>query len=136
MVAPPAQPHADDASPAVAAVPQAARVAVAVVYVANGIWFSDWVPRIPAVRDRLDPSTGVLGAALMFPTVGAILAMPATGWLIARDGSRRITVLAAVAYGTALPLSGFAPTLPALALTLALFLLGVGNVALDVAMNA
>ncbi len=103
MAVPPVQPRANDVPPTVAALPHTARIAVAVMFFANGFGFSNWVPRIPAVRDRLDLSVGVLGAALLFPAVGAILAMPVSAWLIAHGGSRRITVLAAVAYGAALP---------------------------------
>ncbi len=111
-----------------------ARIALTVIFFANGFGLSSWFPRIPDVRDRLDLSNGVLGLALLCPAIGAMLAMPITGWLIARLGSHRITTLAAFAYCLALPLPALSPSLAVLAA--ALLLIGVGNGALDVAMNA
>lgn len=111
-----------------------ARIALTVIFFANGFGLSSWFPRIPDVRNRLDLSDGVLGLALLCPAIGAMLAMPLTGWLIGRLGSRRVTTLTALAYCLALPLPALSPSLAVLAV--ALFLIGVGNGALDVSMNA
>jgi MFS family permease len=125
------------ASPAPAAPPRAlrhARVAVAVVFFLDGMGFGNWVVRIPAVRERLGLGEGALGLALLGVAVGALIAMPLAGRLVGRRGSRPVTRVAAVAFAAALALPALMPTLPLL--TLALVLLGAGNGALGVAMNA
>src|SRR5215207_719333 len=125
------------ASPAPAAPPRAlrhARVAVAVVFFLDGMGFGNWVVRIPAVRERLGLGEGALGLALLGVAVGALIAMPLAGRLVGRRGSRPVTRVAAVAFAASLALPALMPTLPLL--TLALVLLGAGNGALGVAMNA
>lgn len=115
-------------------VPKAARGAVATVFFISGAGFANWVARIPVVQQKLGLSNGALGVALLGTAVGGVLAMPATGWLAARVGSRPVTKLAAIAYCMALPLPALAPNLPLL--TCALVVLGAVYGALDVAMNA
>lgn len=115
-------------------VPRVARVAVATMFFVNGAVLANWVPRIPVVQQKLGLSPGALGVALLGMAIGAVLAMPVTGWLVARVGSRPVTTVAAVAYCAALPLPAVAPTLPLL--LLALVALGACNGAMDVAMNA
>ena len=114
--------------------PRAARWAVTAYFLVPGVVFGSWVARIPAVKRSLDLSDGELGIALLGIAAGALLAMPATGWLIARWGSRRITIMAGIAICAALVLPPWATGLLPLMLTLAL--LGAANGSLDIAMNA
>ena len=113
---------------------RAARRAVTVIFLLNGLLFGAWATRIPAVKDGLDLSEGRLGVALALIAVGALSAMPVSGWMSARHGSRWTTRLTAVAFCLATPLPAFAPTYPTL--LLACFVLGASGGALDVAMNA
>ena len=113
--------------------PRAARRAVMSVFAVNGMALGNWFPRIPAVQEDLGLGEGELGIALLGPAVGAIGAMLAVGWLIARFGSRRVTRFSAVALAASLPLPALAPNLALL--TLALVVVGAGNGALDVSMN-
>lgn len=115
-------------------VPRSARLAVAVVFFVSGAGIANWVARIPAIQQKLGLSNSALGVALLGTAVGSLLAMPTTGWLIARVGSRPVTKLAALAYCMALPLPTLAPNLPLL--TSALMVVGALFGALDVAMNA
>lgn len=114
--------------------PRAARRAVMAVFFINGIALGNWFPRIPAVQRELGLSDGLLGLALLGTAAGALVAMPTTGWLIARRGSRAVTTAAALALCAALPLPARAPDLAWLIAALAL--LGAANGVLDVAMNA
>jgi len=107
---------------------------VAVVFFVSGAGIANWVARIPAIQQKLGLSNSALGVALLGTAVGSLLAMPTTGWLIARVGSRPVTKLAALAYCMALPLPTLAPNLPLL--TSALMVVGALFGALDVAMNA
>lgn len=114
--------------------PRAARVAVSLMFFANGVLLASWASRIPTVQQHLALNPGALGIALWGLAVGALAAFPVTGWLITRLGSRKTTTLAACTCCVALVLPALAPNLPLLWLALAL--LGAGNSAMDVAMNA
>ncbi|BBL79525.1 MFS transporter [Rubrobacter xylanophilus] len=104
------------------------------VFFLNGVLVASWFVRIPAVQERLDLGEGLLGVALLGSAAGALAAMPATGWLISRLGSRPVVLGAGLCLCAALLLPALAPNL--LALTLSLAALGASNGALDVSMNA
>src|SRR5215210_3755392 len=113
---------------------RAARRAVTVIFLLNGALIGSWAARIPAVKERLDLGEAELGVALGLVALGALVAMPVSGWLSARVGSRRTTRLAFVAFCAFVALPSLAPSF-GLLLPAAL-LLGAGNGSLDVAMNA
>ena len=96
--------------------------------------FASWASRIPALSDRVGADPGVLGLALLAPAVGAVLAMPLVGRLLPARSSRAFCRAAIAGLMVAILLPGLAPSVPALAATL--FLVGVANSTLDLAMNA
>ncbi|GAA2037505.1 MFS transporter [Pseudokineococcus marinus] len=107
-----------------------------VAFIGSGFAFASWASRIPQVRDRLDLSTAALGLVLLAIAAGSVLALPASGPVIARIGSRRMVAVMAVLLGSALVVASggvLAGALPLL--VLGLFLLGLANGAWDVAMN-
>ncbi len=110
-----------------------ARLAVVVAFLVSGAAFANWAARIPAVKDDVGLSTGELGIALLGPAIGSLVSMPLAGVLMVRHGSRVVTRVTLVLFCAVLPLPALARSLPAL--LAALVLLGVGNGALDVAMN-
>jgi len=112
---------------------RAARVAVAVVFFLNGFGFSNWVVRIPAVRDHLGLDKGTLGLALLGASVGSLISMPLVGGLAARFGSRPVVGVMAAGFCVVLALPGFAGGAAALALSLVV--VGVFMGGLDVSMN-
>jgi MFS family permease len=114
--------------------PSRARFAVTSLFLAHGFVFGTWVARIPAVQGELDLGEGELGAALLCLTLGAVLAMPVAGWIVAREGSRATARQAVVLFAGLLPGLALAPSLVLLALALLLF--GAAAGALDIAMNA
>ncbi|HKG94476.1 MAG TPA: MFS transporter [Gemmatimonadaceae bacterium] len=111
-----------------------ARAAVSAIFFLTGAGTANWAVRIPAVQERLALSEGALGVALLGVSVGALVAMPVAGRLVARRGSRPVTWAAAAAFAAALALPPLAPSLTTLALSLVV--LGLTNGMLDVAMNA
>ena len=62
----------------------------AVLGVANGVWLA----RIPAVKQDLHLTDGVLGLALLAAPAGLVVVVPFTGRIVHRAGSRRPTVIA------------------------------------------
>ena len=111
-----------------------ARAAIYLTFFTCGLLVAAWVARIPAVKQHLGLSAGELGLVLAGAPAGLVLAMPLTGWLIARWGSRPILGGAALGNCAALPLLALAPS--GWTLALALFVFGFTNAAMDIAMNA
>lgn len=114
--------------------PLRSRCAVATVFFVNGVVIASWVPHVPAVKLRHGLGDGALGLVLLSLAAGAVLALPAAGWMVGRFGSRRMTALAGIALSVALPLPVLSPTVPLLCVALAL--LGASTGTLDVSMNA
>jgi MFS family permease len=108
--------------------------AVAALFFVNGATFSNWLPRIPEIRDQLGLGNAGLGATLLGGGLGGIIGALIVGKLIDRLGSRRLLTLVATALSIGMPLIAFAPT--AVVLLLLLTTLGVLDVCNDVAMNA
>ncbi len=109
-------------------------MAVAVLFFVNGMTFSNWLPRIPEVRDQLGLGNAGLGATLLGGGLGGIVGSLLVARASERLGSKRLLVVAASALAIGLPLIGFAPS--AIVLLLVLTALGMLDVFNDVAMNA
>ena len=45
--------------------PRAARLAISVVFLVNGVTFASWMPRLPEIQDRLGISDAALGITLV-----------------------------------------------------------------------
>ncbi|MCU0420887.1 MAG: MFS transporter [Cyclobacteriaceae bacterium] len=112
----------------------AARLAVKTIFFLNGFVHANYYSRLPRIQDQFSIHDGTIGLVLLSSSIGALLAMPFTGWLIIRNGSRRVTLTGALLYCLLVPLIPMAPSLPLLVIVF--FLLGVFSGMLDVAMNA
>ncbi len=119
--------------------PRAARTAswaVFGVFAINGLVFASWMSRLPAIRDALGLTPGQIGLLLLVGSAGSIVALPLTGSVVQRLGSRRTTRMAALlsASGyTAAALAVGAGITPLVALFL--FLATMGIASWDVSMN-
>jgi len=113
--------------------PRSTRGAILAMFFVNGAGLATWLSMIPAVQQRLALTSGQLGVALLGLALGAVVAMPVTGWVVGHAGGRRVGTLSAVAYCATLAILPQAPTLPLLAATLLVF--GAASGVLDVAMN-
>ncbi|HNP77426.1 MAG: MFS transporter [Cyclobacteriaceae bacterium] len=110
------------------------RLAVKIIFFLNGFVHANYFSRLPRIQDQFAINDGILGLVLLSSSIGALFAMPFTGWLIIRNGSRRITIFSAFAYCA---LIVFIPKMPVLAgLVILFFLLGITSGMLDVAMNS
>ena len=108
--------------------------AVGLAFFFAGAAMASWFSRVPAVKEHLALGAGGMGVMLAFVAVGSIVAMPLTGFLIARLGGKRVLRAAEWAMCAALILPAIAPG--RLTLAAALTLLGAAHGLLDVAMNA
>lgn len=114
-----------------------ARTAVFVVFALNGAAFSNWMARVPAVRDALHFTPGQIGLLLLAVSGASVGAMPLTGMVVNRIGPRATVMAGAVVMTVGLAVAGIGAqalaSVPVVAV--GLFLLGVGNSNWDVAMN-
>jgi predicted MFS family arabinose efflux permease len=104
------------------------------VFLVCGVATATWAPMVPFAKSRLALDEARLGLILLMLGGGAMVAMPLTGFLVRRVGSRVVMLAGGFAALAMLPLLATAPS--ATALTLALFAFGAFAGALDVAMNA
>ena len=111
-----------------------ARVAVAVLFAANGATLAGAVTRYPDIKATLELSNTQLGIAVGTYWVGALLVGAATGALVVRWGSARVAWVATVVAGVTLLATGASPTW--LLLCAALFTAGCADAVADVAENA
>lgn len=110
------------------------RIAVKVAFFLNGFIYSNWGARLPRIQELYNADDGKIAVVLFAMSLGAVAAMPFTGWVIIRHGSRIITLVALILYCIFVPLIPLMPAFPAL---LILFLtMGISTGMLDVAMNA
>lgn len=113
------------------------RNALFVIFFVNGVGFSSWLARVPAIRDGLEISTGEVAALLFTGAVGAVVGLIFSSHLIAWLGQRTTIVvfgliglvgLAAIGLNSSVTQSY---TLTIVSIVLA----GAGNGIADVAMN-
>lgn len=110
------------------------RSAVNAIFFINGFLHANLASRYPRVQDIYTLDNGSLGIVLLSSSIGAVLAMPFTGWLVTRNGSRRIGIFSVFSYAVFFPLVTLVPGMAGL---MALFfMMGVTAGMLDVSMNA
>lgn len=110
------------------------RIAVNIAFFINGFIYANWVSRLPRIQELFGADNQAIGFVLLAMSLGAVTAMPFTGWAIIRNGSRKITLVSLVLYSAVVPLIPFMPGW-AVAMTL-YFCMGIVTGMLDVAMNA
>lgn len=110
------------------------RFVVGAVFVVHGAVSGTWTGRIPWVQEHIHASLGVLGAAMVAGTVGALVAMPRAGAVIGRFGHRSGLRLLLCLWTACLALPALMPN--AALLAVALFFYGGTAGMADVAMNA
>ncbi|ACQ81424.1 major facilitator superfamily MFS_1 [Beutenbergia cavernae DSM 12333] len=106
------------------------------LFALNGITFSSWLARLPAVRDALALTEAEIGGVLLFGAAGALVTVPFAGALCLRIGSAWAIRLGGIAFAVAYLLIGLGPALrsvPVLAAGLAVS--GVAFAILNVPLN-
>ena len=116
------------------ATPAQARWAVTTLFFLHGLLIGAWVPHIPLAKERLDVGPAVFGLALLALAGGAVCGMPATGALINRFGSARMSAVTGVLFCLTFFGPILAPTLPVF--VACVFVMGIMIGSMDVSMNA
>lgn len=110
-----------------------AKLSTHLAFFATGFGLASWAPLIPFVKERAGLNDAQLGLLLLCLGIGSVIAMPLTGWLSARYGSKPMIIIGGLGFGLLFPFLVISHEPWALAATL----LGLGACAgtLDVSMN-
>jgi fucose permease len=104
-------------------------------FISTGFAFASWAARIPQVRDRLDLDPSGLGLVLLAIAGGSVLALPLSGPVVSRYGSRRTVTAMSLLAGVGLVVVAFGYRAGVAPVVAGLFMFGVGTGSWDVAMN-
>jgi len=74
------------------------RAAVGSLFFIQGLSFASWASRIPTIQQKLELNETQLGFVLLALPVGLLTSLPISGFLVSKLGSRKIVLIASVAY--------------------------------------
>lgn len=109
------------------------RLAVSLLFLMNGFMVGAWAPKIPEFAEWLHLNKTELGLMILLLGVGSLTFMPIAGIVMARTGSRPVTLGFALLMLPSLLFLTFAPTIPLAAI--AIFWFGGAMGAMDASMN-
>ncbi|MCB0642417.1 MAG: MFS transporter [Phaeodactylibacter sp.] len=110
------------------------RWAVNLFFGVNGFLYTNYISRLPEIQAIYGLDNGAIGMVLLATAIGALIAMPFTGWLIVGNGSRKVTAVAGLLFSIGVALIGWMPN--ALVLGGFFFFMGLATGTMDVSMNA
>lgn len=110
-----------------------ARLACAYFFLCPGLAYGTFTARLPALRDQAGIDEAQIGLLLLCFGAASLVGLAASGWCIARYGSRLILSIGVIALMIAMPLCGLGGDAASIAIPLAFAGLGTGLA--DVAMN-
>lgn len=110
------------------------RPSISIYFYILGFIFSSWASRIPQVKDKFHLNEAELGGVLFMLPLGALAALPFSGWLVHRLSSRIMSIASALIYTILLYSIAIADTV--FALSFILFGFGmIGNFG-NISMNS
>ncbi len=109
------------------------RLSVTIFFFVNGFLHANVMARIPEFKASLQITNTQLGSFLFSMSLGALLAMPATGWLAVKYGSHKVTKIIGLLFCMAIPLLFLFQN--HLYIALCFLVLGMCTGGMDVAMN-
>ena len=112
---------------------KAIRIRISLLFFFFGFTFASWASRIPAIQQQLHLSDSGLGAVLLSMPVGSFLALPFSGYLSSKFGSRKITIISTFIYALLLAAIGFSQN--TFQITIYLFLFGAAGNIVNIAIN-
>lgn len=112
---------------------RAKRWAIFALFLLNGVGLASWASHVPYIKEKFALSEAVLGMALLAVAAGSVSALLLGGQLVARLGSRAVTIGGAFGFCVALSLLLVVPVFALLFPVLAFFGACIG--AMEVAIN-
>lgn len=109
-------------------------LSIGLIFFVNGMVFSNWVPRISEVRDRLGVSNSGLGISLLGGGLGGFVGSLLVARIVRRLGSRTVVLVSSIVLAGVVPLIAVVPN--SVGLLLVLTATGFGDLQADVAVNA
>lgn len=97
------------------------RLATALFFFGMGFCFATWASRIPDIKSMLHLSEAGLGSLLFVLPIGQLCGMTLSGKIVAKYGSRKMSIIGLLSYASCLTLLGFASVSWQLAIGLFLF---------------
>ncbi|MFT3902446.1 MAG: MFS transporter [Niabella sp.] len=97
------------------------RIAVSCFFFCQGLSFASWASRIPHIKSGLGLTDAGLGSILLMLPLGQLTAMPFSGRLVTRFGSKNVLRICAILYALCLTNVGLASAPWQLGLTLYFF---------------
>ena len=79
-----------------ATVVRTARTAVFTAFAINGAAFAAFASRVPDIKHELGLSAGELGLTLLAASLGSVIGLPLSGWIVHRLGAARTLMGAAI----------------------------------------
>jgi len=80
------------------------RIAIVVFFFVNGFLYANCTGRLPELKDYFHVSNSTLGTMLFTTAIGALVAMPITGWLTTRYNSGKLTIFTGLLFCCIVPL--------------------------------
>ena len=109
-------------------------LSIGLIFFVNGMVFSNWIPRISEVRDRLGVSNSGLGISLLGGGLGGFVGSLLVARIVRRLGSRTVVLVSSIVLAGVVPLIAVVPN--SVGLLLVLTATGFGDLQADVAVNA
>ena len=79
------------------------RIAIIIYFFVNGFVYANCTGRLPELKDFFGVSNSLLGTMLFMTAIGALVAMPLTGWLTTRYNSGKLTILSGLLFCCIIP---------------------------------
>lgn len=112
---------------------KARRMRVSAMFFFYGLCYASWASRIPSIQQSLHLNEAALGAVLLAMPVGSFVTVPFTGYIISKQGSRKVVMVASLLY--TITLSGIGLANSVIQLIAALFLFGSFGNMLNISVN-
>src|SRR6476661_2019036 len=114
-----------------------ARAAVFTAFAINGAAFAAFASRVPDLKHELSLSAGELGITLLAASLGSVLGLPLSGWIVHHLGAARTLMGAAAVQSVGLVSVGIGVDVAhnRAVVMAGLFLVGMGVGVFDVGMN-
>src|SRR5215216_2213489 len=112
---------------------RAYRLAVGCLFFLQGLCFASWASRIPTIQQNLNLTDTTLGIVLFALPVGSMIALPFSGWLVTKFGSKKIATNALLLYSILLLCLGLSEDI--WPLTISLMFFGMAGNLSNIAIN-